>query len=72
MERMSVMGGWREQKSEEAVAKMLTEDAHSFIEVGKDSDGERKGKQEGKGLRTRWMVKLIHLAHLLSKWRQNG
>ena len=52
--------------------KMLTEDAHSFIEVGKDSDGERKGKQEGKGLRTRWMVKLIHLAHLLSKWRQNG
>lgn len=72
MERMSVMDGWREQKSQEAVAKTLTEDAHSIIEVGKDSDGEREGKQEGKGLRTRWMVKLTQLAHLLSKWRQNG
>ena len=66
------MDGWREQKSQEAVAKTLTEDAHSIIEVGKDSDGEREGKQEGKGLRTRWMVKLTQLAHLLSKWRQNG
>lgn len=69
---MNVMGGWREQKNQEAVAKTLTEDAHNFIGVGKDSNGERKGKQEGKGLRTRWMVKLIQLAHLLSKWRQMG
>lgn len=42
---MNVMGGWREQKSQEAGAKTLTEDARSFIEVGKDSFGERKGKQ---------------------------
>lgn len=39
------MGGGS-KSSQEAIAKMLAEDAESFNEVGKDGDGERANRRK--------------------------